>query len=309
MLSLGALGLVCLTGAAEGGAAYSQERAVALFGRFESCLTNTHSYTNPFTDVTLRARFTRPDKSRVTFWGFHDGDGHGGQAGKVWKLRFMPDQLGRWSYEASFSDGAPGAAGQFECEATDAKPGPLRSDTANPHFWKYADGSRFFPRPYTAPELFVTGNEQHWRFWVDYFFGGKYRFNFCNANLLNFVGTGEELNWQGTPYKAPDPAREGQYVTIKGNGLFPFLYSGTRPRFDGGSNVDWLRPSVACWANVDRVLAELENHHVVWFNHWGLERQWSAARATRGSQRGPALLDRPAGLLLERDVEHRWRMG
>jgi hypothetical protein len=59
----------------------------------------------------------------------------------------------------------------------------------------------------------VTGNEQHWKFCVNYFFGGKYRFNFCNANHLNFVGTGEELNWQGTPYKAPDPAREGQYVT------------------------------------------------------------------------------------------------
>ena len=34
--------------------------------------------------------------------------------------------------------------------------------------------------------------------------------------------------------------------------------------------MDWLRPSVRCWANVDKVLGELEAHHAVWFNHWGM---------------------------------------
>ena len=69
---------------------------------------------------------------------------------------------------------------------------------------------------------------------MDYFFGAKHHFNFCNANLLNFVGVDEVLNWQGTPYKAPDPAQDGQYITIHGNGLFPFLFSGPRLRFDNG---------------------------------------------------------------------------
>jgi hypothetical protein len=218
--------------------------SVPLWGLFEASITNSRSYTNPFTDVALRSKFVRPDKSEVSFWGFHDGDGSGGQTGSVWKFRFMPDQLGRWSYEASFSDGAPGITGQFDCVARDAKPGPLRVYAANPHYWIFADGTRFFAQAYTAPELFVTRNERHWRSWVNYFFGGKHRFNLCNANLLNFVRVGEELNWQGIPYKAPDPDRDGQYVTIAGNGFFPFLYSGARPLFDGGSNVDWLRPSV-----------------------------------------------------------------
>lgn len=84
------------------------------------------------------------------------------------------------------------------------------------------------------------------------------------------MGVGENLNWQGTPYLAPDPAHEGHFVKITGNGLFPFLYSGVRPRFDGGSNVDWLRPDVRCWANVDKVLGELTAHRAVWFNHWGM---------------------------------------
>ena len=182
----------------------------------------------------------------------------------------MPDQVGTWSYEASFSDGTPATRGEFECVAKGANPGPLRVDPGNRRCWLFADGTHFWPRAYTAPELFVAGNEPHRQFWVDYFFGAKHHFNFCNANLLNFVGTDEELNWQGTPYRAPDPARGSGYVTIGGNGLFPFLHAGPRPKFDGGSNVDWLRPSVPCWANVDEVLAELEARRVVWFNHWGM---------------------------------------
>jgi hypothetical protein len=241
---------------------------VPLWGRFETAVTNARRYSNPFTDVTLHATFTRPDESTVTFWGFHDGDGNGGQHGNVWKLQFMPDQIGTWSYECSFSDGAAGARGKFQSVTNRAKPGPLRVDPANRHYWVFADGSRFWARAFTAPELFIAGDEQQWKYWVDYFFGAKHRFNLCNANLLNFVGLGEKLNWQGTPYQAPDPARAGSYVGIAGNGLFPFLYSGRRPRFDGGSNVDWLRPSVACWANVDQVLGKLEAHRTVWFNHW-----------------------------------------
>ncbi len=243
---------------------------VPLWGQFETRVTNSRAYVNPFTDVTLTATFTRPDQSRVSFWGFHDGDGRGGQTGNVWSLRFMPDQVGTWSYECSFSDGAPGKSGTFDCAGDEARPGPLRVDPANPHCWVFADGSHFFPRAYTAPELFVAGDKTCRTYWIDYFFSTKHRFNLCNVNLLNFVGVGNKLNWQGTPYKAPDPVRAGGYVSITGNGLFPFLYSGPRPRFDGGSNVDWLRPNLRCWANVDEVLRELETRHIVWFNHWGM---------------------------------------
>lgn len=243
---------------------------VPLWGYFETNVINSRSYANSFTDVTLIATFIRPDKSRIPFWGFYDGDGNGSQTGNMWRLRFMPDQIGMWSYECSFSDGMSGKSGTFRCVTDSAKPGPLRIDPNNPHCWFFADGSHFFARAYTAPELFVAGNQTHRKYWIDYFFGRRHKFNLCNANLLNFVGITEVLNWQGTPYSAPDPAHEGKYVNISGNGLFPFLYSGTRPLFDGGSNIDWLRPSIRCWANVDEVLGELEAHKVVWFNHWGM---------------------------------------
>jgi hypothetical protein len=260
-------GLGSSTTAPEGGSA---DRPVPLWGRFETQVSNPRHYVNPFTDVALNATFTSPAGRPVKFFGYYDGDGQGHQDGSVWRLRFMPDEPGTWSYTCSFSDGAPGARGTFVCTRSGALPGPLRVDPQNHRGWVFADGSHFWPRAYTAPELFVAGNDQHRKYWLDTFFGAKHRFNLCNANLLNFVGSGEVLNWQGTPYQAPDPARAGQYVAISGNGLFPFLYSGPRPRFDGGSNVDWLRPSIACWANVDQVLQEMEARRVVWFNHWGM---------------------------------------
>jgi hypothetical protein len=51
---------------------------VPLWSRVEFAVTNVRVYRNPFTDVTLAATFTRPGGSTVDFFGFHDGDGHGG---------------------------------------------------------------------------------------------------------------------------------------------------------------------------------------------------------------------------------------
>jgi uncharacterized protein DUF5060/uncharacterized protein DUF4038/collagenase-like protein with putative collagen-binding domain len=244
--------------------------SVPLHGRFEIELKNSKQYENPFQDVLLDATFTSPSKRTVKFFGFHDGDGKGGQTGSSWRLRFMPDEVGTWSYVSSFSDGTPGASGAFACVAAGAMPGPLRVDPANHRYWVFADGTRFFPRCYMAPELFVAANEEHRKHWIDSFFGGKHRFNLSSANLMNFVAVGEVYNWQGKPYRAPDPTGDDRYVNIPGNGLFPFVHEGPRVLFDGGSNVDWLRPSIACWRNVDEVLGELEARKVIWFNHWGM---------------------------------------
>lgn len=243
---------------------------IPLYGRFEVEVKNEKRYANPFQDVLLDATFTSPSNRAVKFFGFHDGDGKGGQTGSSWKLRFMPDEAGVWSYAASFSDGARGASGTFTCVAAGALPGPLRVDPASRRSWLFADGTRFFPRAYMAPELFVAAHEGHRKSWIDSFFGGKHRFNLSSANLLNFVPVGSVYNWQGTPYRAPDPTGEGRSVTIAGNGLFPFLHSGPRVLFDGGSNVDWLRPSIVCWMNAEKVLGELEARKAIWFNHWGM---------------------------------------
>ena len=86
--------------------------AVVLYALFELSLTNVNDYDNPFADVELTGRFIhKPSGEVIDFPGFHDGDGAGGQRGRVWRQRFMPTRPGRWDYEITFSDGSPGARG------------------------------------------------------------------------------------------------------------------------------------------------------------------------------------------------------
>jgi len=92
---------------------------------------------NPFVDVSLSARFSREHRV-VEVAGFYDGDG-------VYRVRFMPDTLGPWSY-VTVSDRTEldGVAGQFAC----AEPGPGNHGPVqvnNTYHFAYADGSPYFP--------------------------------------------------------------------------------------------------------------------------------------------------------------------
>lgn len=66
----------------------------------------TDSGPNPFLDRRLDVAFTGPHGSVVVVPGFFDGDGHGGASGDVWKVRFVPDAPGTWSWAASFRAGS-----------------------------------------------------------------------------------------------------------------------------------------------------------------------------------------------------------
>jgi hypothetical protein len=75
------------------------------WGLFELILTGPTNG-NPFLDVRLSARFTR-DGRAVEARGFYDGDG-------VYRVRFMPDEEGRWQYAtASNAKELHGKAGEF----------------------------------------------------------------------------------------------------------------------------------------------------------------------------------------------------
>jgi hypothetical protein len=92
---------------------------------------------NPFIDVHLAATFTLEHR-RVKINGFYDGAG-------TYKLRFMPDTEGEWTYSTS-SDVASldGKSGRFTC--TPALPGTHGPVTVrNQHHFAYADGTPFFP--------------------------------------------------------------------------------------------------------------------------------------------------------------------
>ena len=119
--------------------------SISLFGLFETSLTHPDQLANPFADVQLDSVFTSPSGRQINHFGFHDGDGESDEPGNVWKQRFMPDETGTWAYNLTFSDGSPGADGEFECIDDGRLPGPWKPNPENPHWILNARGDHFLP--------------------------------------------------------------------------------------------------------------------------------------------------------------------
>ncbi|WP_372772644.1 DUF5060 domain-containing protein [Mangrovibacterium sp.] len=113
---------------------------VGLYRTFEQALENKSPYTNRFTDVELNCTFTAPSGKKTEFIGFFDGDGAGGgnkESGSIWKIRFIPDEVGEWQYQWIWSDGTPGGKSSFVCDTTNAGKGILRAYQDNPRWLAY----------------------------------------------------------------------------------------------------------------------------------------------------------------------------
>ena len=113
---------------------------VGLYRLFEARIENGKSYANKFADVDLKASYTAPSGKQWHFQGFFDGDGQGGgdsRSGTIWKLRFMPDEPGTWSYVYQWSDNTPDGRGSFKCVKDGAGKGILRAYERNPHWFAY----------------------------------------------------------------------------------------------------------------------------------------------------------------------------
>ena len=92
---------------------------------------------NPFVDVQVRAQFQYRNRV-VDVDGFYDGDG-------VYRVRFMPDEIGEWSYRTS-SNAAEldGRQGRIACTAPgEGNHGPVRVRYVT-HF-AYEDGAPYVP--------------------------------------------------------------------------------------------------------------------------------------------------------------------
>ena len=97
---------------------------------------------NPYQDVMFKAEF-KHDSHALTVPGFYDGNG-------VYKIRFSPDRLGKWSYiTQSNLAGLSGRSGSFECiKPTGNNHGPLK--IVNTYYLEYADGAPFYSIGTTA---------------------------------------------------------------------------------------------------------------------------------------------------------------
>lgn len=108
------------------------KKQVEKWGMFELELTGASSG-NPFTDVSLNAVFKYRNRT-VELEGFYDGDG-------IYKVRFMPDAEGMWSFETSSScTELDSLTGSFECTSPSTNNhGPVR--VYNTYHFAYADGT------------------------------------------------------------------------------------------------------------------------------------------------------------------------
>lgn len=92
---------------------------------------NGPSEGNPFRDVSLRAVFTHKNRE-VKVDGFYDGEG-------VYKVRFMPDMEGEWTYRTeSDTEALAHKTGALECTpASGDNHGPV--NVWNTYHFRYAD--------------------------------------------------------------------------------------------------------------------------------------------------------------------------
>jgi hypothetical protein len=123
-------------------------KQVGQWDRFEASVTNSKTYSDPYNGVTLNVTYTKPDGSKVNFWGFYDG-------GNTWRIRFMPDKLGVWQYEARFSDGTQGISGNFTCVPSSI-PGMIHKDETNPRWFGFKGGKHILLRSLHMGPIFET---------------------------------------------------------------------------------------------------------------------------------------------------------
>ena len=110
---------------------------VERWGVQEIALQSRQTYGNPFADVTVQGRF-RSQGKEVTVDGFYDGD-------HTWKVRFIPDTAGAWSFTTVSADPElNGKSGSFAV----IDPGPGNHGPVvvkNQRHFAYADGVPYFP--------------------------------------------------------------------------------------------------------------------------------------------------------------------
>jgi len=173
---VGLVGLLCLlarASAAEPPAVKATQNTARLmpYQTFELTFQYGGKVADPTWDVVIDVELTSPGGKKLRVGGFFYGsskpqkptvrtwiDGRGNKRSAatwpcdpadLWKARYTPSKLGRWSYEWTFRDQAGRAArgrGQFRVVTGRVqRTGWVRIDPDNPHRFIFEDGSAYWP--------------------------------------------------------------------------------------------------------------------------------------------------------------------
>lgn len=256
-------GLLCILGLCAG--ACSNAR-VNLYRRIEERIANAAPFDNPFTDTELRldvaAPAGRPLGASFTWYGFHDGDGAGGQAGTVWKFRLLLDYPGAWKVKAGFY--APGTStpnGPSRRFAYDVSPTPIagehghvRVDPRDRLRLRHDDGTPWAPFSFMSSNL-LDGDLSRARRWID-----EHAERGIDALAVRFHSDSK------------DPARPGHWHFLRTDGRRADAWPA-----EGAAGFDYARFDVASWRHNEIVMDYAQSRGVklsIWFGLSGLNRQY-----------------------------------
>jgi len=147
---------------------------------FAGPATSETAEVNPFRDYRLNVTFTKGQKTYVVP-GYFAADGNaaetGATQGNVWRVHFVPDEVGTWDYQVSFRTGKDVAAsldadagsavsingekGSFQITASDKTGRDNRGQGmlqyVDQHFLRYAGSGKYFAMAGTqSPENFLA---------------------------------------------------------------------------------------------------------------------------------------------------------
>jgi hypothetical protein len=146
------------------GARAANPASAQLWGKWEGVFTAADK-ADPETELT--AEFTAPSGKKHIVRGFWDGD-------NVWRVRFMPNEKGRWRFRTASKPavaGLDGQRGEFECRGGDGSTrfldhGALRV-SANGHYLDHADGTPFFWLVDTVWNGALLSSNEDWDRYLD----------------------------------------------------------------------------------------------------------------------------------------------
>ncbi len=139
--------------------------SVPQYGVLEITFEHEREYENPFFDVDIKLNFTSPAGKQFSVGGFYYGPASEQKtesqpadieriskprdAIHLWKARFSPPQLEKWTYSfvLANSDGQEAVGeGNFTCiRSHTGNHGFVRPDPKNRFRWVFDDGSPYFP--------------------------------------------------------------------------------------------------------------------------------------------------------------------
>jgi hypothetical protein len=175
---------------------------IPLYGFFEGAVEHSRSYEDPYRDVTLNVRYTKPDGTQLTFWGFYDG-------GRTWRFRAYADQPGAWKYEAAMSDGSLRYQGVFHVSKNTSLPGMITVHRPNPVWFGFTGGKPFLVRGLHVGDRFFAANwpDAERKRFLDWVQANGYNFLSIASHFLNRDEEGRGRGWD-TPKLWPLNAAE-----------------------------------------------------------------------------------------------------